>query len=336
MPSPQVSIIVPSRNKAGLIAKTLESIRAQDMANFEAFVIDNGSSDGSQKIIEEFAAKDKRFAFIQNPGDKGLVYSLNLGLSKAGGKYIAVFHCDDIWAPNFLSSSIALFEKNPSAGICFCRYENIDEEGKTHKILARNQLEGEARLVPSAELFSLLLSRDFMPVCTVLASRQAHEKCGGYDPQYPGPCDYQMWLKIAYKLDGIYNSKTTSKYRIYGENDSNIMIDQNVILLEQYSMILKLFSRYIPPSPEAQRQKNTMLRNTSLSALRQAINSIAQGKGSISRSKCGIAVMVYPGIIEHILAFAIYFTSLFTFILSPIFKLLIPAILPILKKLKLY
>ncbi|MFA5108781.1 MAG: glycosyltransferase [Candidatus Micrarchaeia archaeon] len=332
MAAPKVSIIIPSRNKASVILETLECVVAQTEKDFEAFVIDNNSKDGTREIVKKFIAKDKRFELTENNGDEGLVYSLNLGISKARGRYIAVLHCDDVWQDNFLESSIALFEKNPSSGICFCRCENIDERSKLHRIAARNEYSGESRLIGSQELFERYVKRDFTPVCTVLVRKEVHEKCGKYDPQYPGPSDYQMWIKIAHKFDGVFNGGSTSKYRIYGENDSNTMIDENAILIEQYSMILKLFREYVEKTSERQRFKRVLLRNTALSSLRQAVNAIAQNKGTVARTKCGFAIMCYGGINETIIAGVIYFASLFTIILAPIISFLIPHILKIMKK----
>jgi len=336
MKNPKVSIIIPSRNKADYILETLESVAAQTERDFEAFVIDNQSKDGTLEIVKEFVAKDSRFLLVENEEDGGIVYSLNLGLAKARGKYLAVLHCDDVWQNNFLESSISLFDKNENSGICFCKYENIDEKSKLHKIEARNEFEEKSRQISSDELFEKYVKRDFTPVCTVLVRKEAHEKCGKYDPQYPGPSDYQMWLKIAHKFDGIFNSDSTSGYRIYGANDSNILIDENNILIEQYSMILKLFRHYIEPNSSRQKFKKIMLRNTALSALRQAINAIAQNKGRVARSKCGFVVMCYGGIIETLAAVGIYFASIFTIIISPILGALIPAILRIMKRSRHY
>ena len=176
------------------------------------------------------------------------------------------------------------------------------------------------------------MQRDFSPVCSVLVTKEAHDKCGNYDPQYPGPSDYQMWLKIAHKFDGIYNSRSTSKYRIYDENESNVMIDENVILTEQYSMILKLFRQYIEKNSPRQKYKRVMMRNTALSALRQAVNAIARGKGRVARSKCGFAIMCYGGFFETIIAAVIYFVSLFTIILSPVISVIMPHAIRIMKK----
>lgn len=332
MRKPKVSIIIPSRNKASVILETLNSVAVQSEKEFEVFVIDNNSTDGTREIVRKFIAKDSRFSLTENNGDEGIVYSLNLGLTRASGEYVAVLHCDDVWQDNFLKSSIELFERNKKAGICFCRYENIEEDSKLHRVRARNEFEGESRVVKSDELFEKYVSRDFSPVCTILVTKEAHDKCGGYDPQYPGPSDYQMWIKIAHKFDGIYNTNSTSKYRIYGQNESNVMIDENVILIEQYSMILKLFRQYIEPKHERQKYKKIMLRNTALSALRQAINAIAQNKGRVARSKCAVAVMCYGGVLETLASVGIYVMSLFTFILAPILSVTIPHVLKMMKK----
>ncbi|MFH1095197.1 MAG: glycosyltransferase [Candidatus Micrarchaeota archaeon] len=336
MPIPKVSIIVPPRNKADFVGLTLASVRAQDFQDWEALVIDNRSSDGSQDVVKKLATADKRIRFIQNEEDIGIVGSLNRGLDEAKGEYVAVLHSDDLWEKNFLPSSIALLGKNPTAGLCFCKYKNIDEKGGQHKIEARNRLAGESRLVPSREMFSLLIERDFMPVCTVLVRRDAHEKCGNYDPQFPGPSDYMMWLKIAYRFDGIYNADTTSSYRIYGSNDTNYLIDNNISIMEQYSMVKKLFRNYIPQGEEGAKQEKAMLRNAALSLLRQASSSIARGKGGLCRSQCGLAGAVWGGLPEHLMAFVLYVLSYFTFILAPFANLAIRIALPLLRKMGKY
>ncbi len=336
MPSPKVSIIVPLRNKAEFVGTTLESVRAQDFADWEAIVIDNCSSDGSPDAARKAAAGDKRIRVVENKEDLGIVFSLNRGLDEAKGEYVAILHSDDLWEKNFLSSSIALFEKRPEAGLCFCRYGNIDEKGGPHRIEPRNRLDGPTRPVPSRELFALLLERDFMPVCTVLVRREAHEKCGQYDPQFPGPSDYMMWLKIALKFDGAYNAGSTSSYRIYGSNDTNYLIDNNISIMEQYGMVKKLFRYDVPRGEESEGQEKTMLRNASLSLLRQAVHSIARGKGALCRSQCGLAVAVWGGIVEHLIAFKLYVLSYLTFILAPFADFAIRMALPMMRKMKKY
>lgn len=336
MTNPTVSIIVPSRNKAKFISATLDSILGQSFGNFEALVVDNCSKDNSRDIIRSYSKKDKRIRLIENEQDGGIVYSLNKGLSLAKGDFICVLHCDDLWAANFLASSIALFEKNQSAGLCFCRYRNIDENGNAHSIAPRNFFTGASRLLPSGEFFESLLSRDYMPVCTVMVRREAHGACGMYDMQYPGPSDYQMWLKIAAKFDGIYNSESTSSYRIYGENDTNYLIDNNISIMEQYGMVKKLFREYLPPSEKARAQEKTMLRNAALSLLRQGVNSIGRGKGGLCRSQCALAIAVFGGISIHFIAWLLYLASFLTPLIAPLVRFGIKSSLPAAKKAGIY
>ncbi|MFA5108912.1 MAG: glycosyltransferase family 2 protein [Candidatus Micrarchaeia archaeon] len=332
----RVSVVVPLYNAEKFIAKTLESIRAQEHFEFEVIILDNGSSDKSAQIAEQFCQRDPRFKLYKNNKNIGYVPNLNRGLENATGDYIAFLHADDLWDEKFLSSSIALFAKYPSAGMCFCRFENIDAEGNLHKTKARNALGDETRLIEKDRLFEMYIGRDFTPVCTIMVLRKAQDEAGEYDVQYPGPCDYGMWLKISARFDGIYNSGSTSKYRIHGSSGTSWLIDISTILMEQYSMAHKIFREYLKPGEKDEKLKKKLLRNTALSALRQAANSIAQGKGGVCRSKCALAVAIYPEIDIQIISACIYFASIFTIILSPILSVLIPACLPLLKRLKLY
>ena len=336
MQNPKVSVLVPVYNCAKFLPKTLESILAQDYENFEVVVTDNCSTDGSGKIARDYAKKDSRVRVVGHEENIGYVKNLNSGLREAVGDYIAFLHADDLWQPNFLSSSIELFGKNPDAGMCFCRYENIDSEGRPHSVRARNALEGGSRALSSDELFEMYVGRDFTPVCTVIVARKAQQAAGEYDIRFQGPCDYQMWLKIAYNFGGIYNSRSTSKYRIHSASGFFTQHENNVLLTEQYIMSIFFFAEYATKQKDDARYKKMLLRNTALSALRQSVDAISKGKGEVARRKSGFCISCYGGVLEQLCAVGIFFASFLTFVLAPIFGIIIKIGLPVLKRLKLY
>ncbi|MCG8671797.1 MAG: glycosyltransferase [Pseudomonadales bacterium] len=245
MTVPAVSIIIPAYNAARYLPETLKSVQAQDFKDFEVILVDNGSTDETLSIANAAAKADRRIQVHANGVNKGYVFNLNRGLELARGAYIAYLHADDLWQPNFLSSSLAHLKAHPEAGLCFCRFNNIDSQGAAHSTAPRNAVDGPSRPIERADLFAMYLGRDFTPVCTVLATRAAYEACGPYDPQYPGPCDYQMWLKMAHQFGGVYNADSTSKYRIHGGSGTEFQADRNFIMIEQYSMVHKLFDEVV-------------------------------------------------------------------------------------------
>ena len=102
---PLISVIMGSYNRGGdrqssLLLKAVDSILAQTEQNFEFIIINDGSTDNTAELLEELAQKDKRIIVLTNKENHGLFYSLNKGLDKARGKYIARMDDDDFSFPN--------------------------------------------------------------------------------------------------------------------------------------------------------------------------------------------------------------------------------------------
>ncbi|MFH1306938.1 MAG: glycosyltransferase [Candidatus Micrarchaeota archaeon] len=320
MAKPKVSVIVPERNGSEYILDTLRSIKNQDFEDFECLILDNKSTDDTVAKIRGFILGDARFRLIEHERNIGYVGNLNAGLREAEGKYIAYLHADDLWDEKFLSSSVALLEKNPGAGMSFCRFRNIGSDGRAHKIPAINAYSGESRAISARELFSEYIKRDITPVCTVMVRMKVQDEVGEYDPQYPGPCDYQMWLKIVYKWGGAYNSESTSSYRIHGSSGTGLIYDRGILLTEQYSMIHKLFDSFVEKNALNEKLRAKMLETTAWASLRQAVRAVSQNKGDVCRGKCGIALACYPSVKIVFLADVLFLASYFTFIIWPLAK----------------
>ncbi|WP_323038220.1 glycosyltransferase family 2 protein [Gemmobacter sp.] len=104
--SPAVSVIVPVHDVAAHVGAAIASLRAQDMADFEAIVIDDGSTDGSGQLAEAAIGGDPRFRLIRQD-NRGLSQARNAGLALARGAFIAFLDGDDRLAPQFLSRMLA-------------------------------------------------------------------------------------------------------------------------------------------------------------------------------------------------------------------------------------
>lgn len=100
---PLVSVIIPSFNRATLIGETLDSVLAQTYSNWECIIVDDGSTDGTQGIIQGYIDKDSRFKFFQRDREpKGASTCRNIGLYKSIGEYVIFFDSDDILLPHAL------------------------------------------------------------------------------------------------------------------------------------------------------------------------------------------------------------------------------------------
>ncbi|TVZ59148.1 glycosyltransferase involved in cell wall biosynthesis [Flavobacteriaceae bacterium MAR_2010_105] len=120
--NPLVSIIIPNYNRATLIGETLDSILAQTYTYWECLVIDDGSSDGSEAVIQAYCDQDARIQFYKRPADrpKGSNACRNYGLELSQGDYINWFDSDDLMHPDKLKLQVKAFEKS-DLNYCICQ-----------------------------------------------------------------------------------------------------------------------------------------------------------------------------------------------------------------------
>ncbi len=104
---PAVSVLIPVYNVERYIRTALESLQAQTLEDFEAVCVNDGSQDGSRRIMQEFADADPRFKIIDKE-NSGYGASINLGLQQASGRYIAILEPDDFFEPDALRSLLRL------------------------------------------------------------------------------------------------------------------------------------------------------------------------------------------------------------------------------------
>jgi len=106
----KISVITPAYNSEAYLAETIESILAQDYADWELIIVDDHSTDRTYQIADEFAKKDKRIKVIRNPENMGVAASRNAALDAASGEYVAFCDADDLWLPQKLSRQIRFME----------------------------------------------------------------------------------------------------------------------------------------------------------------------------------------------------------------------------------
>ncbi len=121
----KVSIIVPIYNSEKYLKKCLESLVRQSMQDIEIILIDDGSSDGSLKIISKYAYKFSNIVYVSK-NNAGIGASRNDGIKKAHGKYIAFVDSDDYISKNFAQEMYDFCEEN-NLDMAICDYYKIDE-----------------------------------------------------------------------------------------------------------------------------------------------------------------------------------------------------------------
>jgi glycosyltransferase involved in cell wall biosynthesis len=125
-----VSVIVPAFNAAEHIRETLNSVLAQTYEKIEVIVVDDGSSDATTTIVEEFVTRDSRFQLIRQ-SNAGVGAARNAAIRNARGKYIAPLDADDLWFPEKLEKQVACIEQSGNkTGLVYCWSIHIDKQGE--------------------------------------------------------------------------------------------------------------------------------------------------------------------------------------------------------------
>lgn len=126
------SMIMPVYNSEKYIAEAIESVIKQTYKNWEIIVVNDASTDDTEKIIKSYQEKDKRIKLISLPKNQGAANARNTAIQNAKGKYIAFLDADDYWEKEKLQEQIQILQ-NSNADISYTAYLMIDETGRKIK-----------------------------------------------------------------------------------------------------------------------------------------------------------------------------------------------------------
>jgi glycosyltransferase involved in cell wall biosynthesis len=191
----QVSIILPVYNSETTIEASVKSILSQSFSDFEFIIINDGSNDGTEQIINSF--KDKRIKHIKNVKNIGLIASLNIGIKFSNSEYVARMDGDDISHPSRLKKQILFLKNNPKIDIVGTGIFIID---KNNKILKKKYFPKNDKLIK-------LTMPLYCCVChaSVVMKKSLFTDIGYYNYNYKYVEDYALWLRAFQKNKFFFN-----------------------------------------------------------------------------------------------------------------------------------
>lgn len=228
MSSPRVTVLMPVYNAENYLDEAIDSILKQTFNNFEFLIINDGSTDKSVKIIEKY--KDSRIKLINNEKNKGLVYTLNKGLSLAKGEYIARMDADDISLFKRLETQVSFLDENPEIGIVGTYVEFFGENIK-------RQVWRPPTEMPEIKV-SLFFGSTFAHPTVMIRRKLFKTYKLKYNESYKSAEDYGLWQEAEkhFKLKNI--PEVHLKYRI---SESSITNTAERKLDERYSVLKKIY-----------------------------------------------------------------------------------------------
>ena len=214
--TPFFSIIVPVYNHACYIAAALDSLLAQDDASWEAIVVDDGSTDETPTIVDEYAARDSRFKVVHK-ANGGVASALNEGLARAMGVWVQWLSSDDLFEPDKLTINRRWIAKHPDARFFFSYFTLLRESTGERE---RRGLWGP---IPDPEHQVLtLLYRNFVNGISICVERSAWLEVGGFDTSLRFGQDYEMWLRFLRCFQGVFIPEWTVVSRNHAAQGSEV------------------------------------------------------------------------------------------------------------------
>lgn len=188
----RISVVVASYNHAPYLRACIESALHQTRAPDEVIVIDDGSTDGSREVIEAFGAAI-RPVFQENHGTYA---TLNRGIRLASGDWIALHNSDDVWEREKLERQAEIVAAHPDVGLVHTGVRYIDAEGRSYDAPPGANL-SDYHAPPYSDALPVMLRSQQVVISSVLVSRRAWERVGGFDERHLGMGDWDFCLRVS-------------------------------------------------------------------------------------------------------------------------------------------
>jgi glycosyltransferase involved in cell wall biosynthesis len=183
-PTPLVSIVTPTLNRAQYLNGTLESVESQTYSNIEHLVVDGGSTDGTLDLLSAHEASTG-LRWISEP-DRGMYDAINKGLRLVTGDIVAYLNSDDLYLPWAVRSAVDVFTENPDVDVVFGDLIRFDEvHGRTVPVFVPR-----LTLPRSAAFGNLSQPATFL-------RRAVIESLGGFDTAFAFVADADLWFRAA-------------------------------------------------------------------------------------------------------------------------------------------
>lgn len=235
----KVSVVIPAFNPGRFLMSALQSVVAQNFLDWEAIVVDDGSSEDLSWV----STIDGRIrCHVQK--NQGQAVARNTGLKCASGEYIAFLDQDDLWERTKLQQQTELLDGDPKMVACHTQFELIDSEGKVRG-------PGYGRHQSYAQML------EGCGICgssSVMVRAKSLKGCGVFNDQDRPAEDMDLWLRLARVGEFGFIGQTLVQYRVHGNN-------QSFRYRQTFSAISRIQRRQIALAPEQRTYALSGLRN---------------------------------------------------------------------------
>lgn len=217
---PIISVIIPAYNSAHYLTTAVDSVIAQTFQDFEVLVIDDGSTDETEMVMQHYGPPVRYF----RQRNSGVAVARNRGIEESRCRYVAFLDADDTWLPEKLERQLEALNSAPNAGACYSARILVDAALRPLRLLRSERRGGTLEDL-------ICLGNVVGSPSAVIASRDLLRQVGGFDREMSQCADWDMWVRLAMLTEFVYVDEPLATYRQHAANMS-----LNVGLLEQDSL----------------------------------------------------------------------------------------------------
>lgn len=283
-----VSVIIPCYNYGHFVGQTIESLFKQSHKDWEAIVVDDGSSDNTKEVVAEYMQKDARVKYIYQE-NQGLPSARNTGIEAARGAFIQFLDSDDLLQTDKLKQQVAYLTKHQEVDVVYSGlryfYDNTPEvlhhtiNGKNHSWHLQKSGIG-LQLAPF-----LIISCVIMPPMPMLRREAMLTKVGLFTKDLPSCEDWEFWIRCTLANLNIHYlkvPKTLSLMRIHGTS-----MTQNRIVMVPSFIEVRNRLRDILPNEDLKKLNERLLVNDwiEMGILKKQTEGLSKGLAYLSEKK---------------------------------------------------
>jgi len=189
MSVPSVSVVIPAFNAFASLAQTIASVQAQTCTDWEALIIDDGSTDGTATLVRELQARDSRLRLLSVP-NRGVSAARNRGVAEAHSPLIAFLDADDLWHPDKLRFHVECHARQAELGVSFAKVGFLSPDGKPTGLVASHP---QHALRP----VDFICENPTTTTSNWVLRREVFETVGGFDEAMSYSEDLEWLLRVA-------------------------------------------------------------------------------------------------------------------------------------------
>jgi glycosyltransferase involved in cell wall biosynthesis len=206
--NPLVSVVLPTRDRAGTLGRAIESVLSQSYQPLELLVVDDGSRDGTREVLESYGAS----LTVLPQERRGAYAARNLGVAEAKGELVAFIDSDDMWYPDRLASQVPLM-KGPEVGLVFG--DALHVSTRPGPSANRSTTCFDTTPPRRGSVADHFTWGNFVPTTTVLVRRSCLEQVGGFPTSHEVSADYLTWFRIALRHQFEYVDCAVAAYLVH-------------------------------------------------------------------------------------------------------------------------